>query len=179
MDSEPPSSVSVLIDSPAWLRAVPDAEDLCRRAVTAALSRAGAAGEVSVLLADDATVRELNRRYRGEDRPTNVLSFPAGAAVPPRFAADDEPAPLGDVALALETVLREAAEAGIGAADHLAHLVVHGALHLLGYDHGTDAEAAVMENLETEVLAALGVADPYAEEDPPAATAVAAAGTIR
>ncbi|HET6519995.1 MAG TPA: rRNA maturation RNase YbeY [Geminicoccaceae bacterium] len=183
MDSEPPSPVSVLIDSPAWLQAVPDAEDLCRRAVAAALRLAAPAparAEVGLLLADDAAVRELNRRYRGVDRPTNVLSFPTGAttaaAHPAAAARGDEPVPLGDVALALETVAREAAESGIGVADHLAHLVVHGTLHLLGHDHGGDAEAAAMEALETEVLATLGVADPYAEEDPPAA---AAAGTAR
>ena len=172
MDSEPPSSVSITVETPAWLEAVSDPERLCRRAVAAALTAAPAAaappGEVGVVLADDATVRELNRRYRGVDRPTNVLSFPAAGAagsMPAPAAGGDEAMPLGDVVLALETVAREAAERGVSVADHLTHLVVHGTLHLLGHDHGTDAEAATMEALETAVLAALGVADPYADDE--------------
>ncbi len=172
MDSEPPSSVSITVETPAWLEAVSDPERLCRRAVAAALTVAPAAappGEVGVLLADDATVRELNRRYRGVDRPTNVLSFPAadaaGSTPAPAAGGDEEAMPLGDVVLALETVAREAAERGVSVADHLTHLVVHGTLHLLGHDHGTDAEAATMEALETAVLAALGVADPYADDE--------------
>lgn len=166
MDSEPPNSVSVTVATPAWLRAVAEPERLCRRAVAAALATAAGdrprhRAEVGVLLTDDAAVRELNRRYRGCDRPTNVLAFPADAGAMP--AAAREPAPLGDVALALETVAREAAAGGVSVADHLSHLVVHGALHLLGYDHGTEAEAAIMEGLETAALATLGIADPYAD----------------
>ena len=113
-----------------------------------------------MVLSDDSAVRALNRDHRGKDAPTNVLSFPP-ALVPPAGAR-----PLGDVILAYETVRREALEQGKAAADHLRHLVVHGVLHLSGYDHETEAEAEEMEQLEREILAGLGIADPYA--DPPA-----------
>ena len=115
--------------------------------------------EASVVLGSDATVRRLNFAYRGKDAPTNVLSFPFQR--PPGTAVDSD-AYLGDVVLAAETVRREAVERGIEPKHHLQHLVVHGLLHLLGYDHQTDAAAEDMEGLETEVLAAIGVADPYA-----------------
>ena len=115
--------------------------------------------EVSLVLADDITVQALNRDYRGQDKPTNVLSFAAledgGPALP------GEPVALGDVVLALETVLREAREQGKPLADHLRHLTVHGALHLLGFDHESDEEATEMEALEVSILAGLGIADPY------------------
>jgi probable rRNA maturation factor len=109
------------------------------------------------VLADDASLRALNRSYRGKDAATNVLSFPF------------QPAPggcavrhLGDVVLAAETVRKEAAEQGIPPAHHLQHLVVHGLLHLLGFDHDTDARAEAMERLEAQILVTLGIADPYA-----------------
>lgn len=103
------------------------------------------------MLTDDDEVRQLNARWRGQDKPTNVLSFPAGDAVL-----------LGDVVLAFETVEREAAAQGKRFGDHLSHLVVHGALHLIGYDHVKAGDAAAMEALERRVLAGLGIADPYA-----------------
>ncbi|MCP5366323.1 MAG: rRNA maturation RNase YbeY [Hyphomicrobiales bacterium] len=149
--------------APGWDDALPGAADLCRAAAAAAFAAAAADGsgagpeaEVCVVLADDAFVHDLNRRYRGIDKPTNVLSFPAGE--------DDL---LGDVVLALETLRREAERDGKPLADHLCHLVVHGVLHLLGHDHGDAAEAAGMEALEVRVLAGLGVADPYAEDAAP------------
>lgn len=111
-------------------------------------------GEVSVLLTDDAEVKTLNADFRAKDRPTNVLSFPA-----PDFAAPH----LGDVALALETCAREAKDQGKTLGDHLSHLVAHGVLHLLGWDHEIEAEAEAMEALEREVLAGLGIADPYGQ----------------
>lgn len=121
------------------------------------------AAELSLLLTDDAHVRVLNRDWRGQDKPTNVLSFPAADE------DDEEPGPLlGDVAVARETTAREAAEEGKTFDDHFAHLLVHGLLHLFGYDHLEDDEAEEMEALETEILAGLGIADPYA--DPPTAT---------
>nr|WP_309604462.1 rRNA maturation RNase YbeY [Phenylobacterium sp.] len=107
---------------------------------------------VTILLTDDETVRDLNARFRGQDRPTNVLSFPAPAN-PERF--------LGDVALAHGVCAREAADQGKSLAHHLQHLVAHGVLHLLGYDHIRDDEAAAMEGLERAILAGLGIADPY------------------
>jgi probable rRNA maturation factor len=114
--------------------------------------------DVCIALSDDVAVRRLNARYRGKDKPTNVLSFPAG---------DDAQEPdsgsvfLGDVVLALETVQREAAELGIPPLHHIQHLAVHGVLHLNNYDHETDEDAAVMEGLEIEILATLGIASPY------------------
>ena len=115
--------------------------------------------EVSVALSSDANVRKLNATYRGFDKPTNVLSFPpaAGMIVPgaPRF--------LGDIVLAAETVMAEAEARDMPPADHLRHLVVHGLLHLLGFDHETDDEARRMERLETTLLARLGVPDPHAD----------------
>ena len=114
--------------------------------------------EVSLVFTDDARVRRLNKQYRGKDRPTNVLSFPAARVAPGRLGP-----PLGDIVLARETIAAESEDQGLTFADHLTHLIVHGFLHLLGYDHETDGEAAVMERLETAILARLAIADPYAE----------------
>jgi probable rRNA maturation factor len=142
-----------------WAR-VAGLDALAMRAVEAAFAVAPEAPstpvELSLLLSDDAGVQELNRAWRGLDRPTNVLSFPGiGAASP------DGMHHLGDVALAFETVAREAEAEGKTIADHVAHLVVHGVLHLLGRDHETDEDAEAMEALETAALASLGIADPY------------------
>ncbi|PEQ12918.1 rRNA maturation RNase YbeY [Novosphingobium sp. PC22D] len=117
----------------------------------------------SVMFADDAEVRVLNREWRGKDKPTNVLSFPM---LEPSDLVDLAPAGppemLGDIALALETCAREAADKGIAVADHAAHLVLHGLLHLAGYDHEiSDSDAEAMEALETKALALIGIADPY------------------
>lgn len=112
--------------------------------------------EASIVLADDAFLRSLNRTYRSEDAPTNVLSFPFKSS-PGEYGSGY----LGDIVLAAETIAREAAEQNIPPRHHFQHLIVHGVLHLLGFDHGTEAEAAVMESIEVEILAGLGVADPY------------------
>ena len=166
MDSESSHTIEVTAESEAWHSAVTDPLGTAQRAVVAVLEGPPAAAqrpmphvEVSVLLTDDARVRELNRVWRGVDKPTNVLSFPAREPGEPW--PSDGPALLGDVAVALETVLREAAAEGKAPGDHLAHLVVHGMLHLLGHDHEADAEADAMEALEVRVLAGLGVPDPY------------------
>ena len=113
--------------------------------------------EASVVLADDALLRSLNRRYRGCDAATNVLSFPFQPG-----PGAEQGGYLGDVVLAAETIAREAADLALAPDQHLQHLVVHGLLHLLGFDHATDGDAAVMEHLEVQILAALGIADPYA-----------------
>ena len=123
--------------------------------------------EVSVLLANDESVHELNREWRGRDEPTNVLSFPM-LTRGELLALEQEGPPdmLGDIALAWETCMREAAEKGIALADHAAHLLVHGFLHLAGHDHvESDEQAAAMERLEIEALAKLGLADPYGDRD--------------
>jgi probable rRNA maturation factor len=161
-EPEPPLhlSLTVLHQGGAW-SGIPSREHAVAEAAEAFARHprcAGARGaEVCVVLADDALVRSLNSSYRGKDTPTNVLSFPFQA--PP---GSGEVRQLGDVVLAAETVLGEAAEQGIPPVHHLQHLVVHGLLHLLGFDHDTDASADAMEQIEREVLATLGIADPYA-----------------
>lgn len=141
------------VEAQAWSEALPDAEALVLAAADATLASEGAVGEgVTLLLTDDATIRDLNRRFRAQDKPTNVLSFPAPQN-PERF--------LGDIALAYGVCAREAEEQGKPLGHHLQHLVAHGVLHLLGYDHLSDAQADEMEGLERAVLAGLGIPDPY------------------
>lgn len=148
--------VEIEIEADAWLRALPDAPALARAAGEAALRASSQGeGEVTVLLTDDAEQAELNSRFRRKDAATNVLSFPA-----PDFARPH----LGDVSLAYETCAREAEEQDKPLENHLQHLVAHGVLHLVGWDHQDDAEADRMEALEREILAGLGVPDPYARE---------------
>jgi probable rRNA maturation factor len=144
-------TVEVQVQSPLW-DAVPDAAPTVRAAIESAALLAPAGGEVSVLLADDAALRDLNRAWRGLDEPTNVLSFPAAKAGGPL---------LGDIAIAYETLHRESAAQRKAFLHHLAHLTVHGFLHLLGYDHATDSQADAMEGLEREALSRLKIADPY------------------
>lgn len=151
-------ALAVMVEAPAWRRRLPDVARSVRAATRAALTACGGPrdAELSVVLSDDARVRELNRAYRRKDKPTNVLSFPGGATRP------DGVALLGDVVLAFETCAAEAKAQGKTLRAHLTHLVVHGVLHLLGHDHMRVREAARMEDLERAVLARLGVADPYA-----------------
>jgi probable rRNA maturation factor len=160
--SEPPERLLVVIVHEAgdW-SAFAEHEQAIERAAAALAGhsrcRRALGAEATVVLADEALVRTLNRTYRGKDKPTNVLSFPF--QVPPGAARSGI---LGDVLLAAETLAREAAERTIPPVHHLQHLVVHGLLHLLGFEHETDSEAHDMERLETEILATLGIADPYA-----------------
>lgn len=151
-------TVEIEVEDDAWLRGVPDAEALTRRAAEAALAGARHEGEaeLTVLLTDDAEQRALNAQYRGKDKTTNVLSFPS-----PEFAAPH----LGDISLAYGVCAAEAQAQGKPLAHHLSHLVTHGVLHLLGWDHQTDTEAEEMEALERAVLANLGVPDPYAAQN--------------
>lgn len=160
-------TVDVAVSCIGWSRIDSAVECLAREAAEVAVEHAIMASgraweapiELGITLADAAEQQRLNHDYRGQDTPTNVLAFPAwDAATPVPIGA---PVLLGDVVLALETVAREAAEQEKPLADHLRHLVVHGVLHLLGYNHLTQAEAATMESLERLILAELDVPDPY------------------
>ena len=142
--------IEIEVEAEAWTGALRDAEAVVDRAAQAALGTVE--GDIVVLLTDDAAVRELNGRFRDKDRPTNVLSFPAPENAFPH---------LGDIVLAFGVCATEAEAQGKTLADHLSHLVVHGVLHLLGRDHEDDAEAEEMEAEEREILAQIGVADPY------------------
>jgi probable rRNA maturation factor len=165
------AAIDITVPHRAW-SALRGVKALCRRAALAALAAPAPPStlkggghalpegpvELTILLADDATLHDLNRRFRGIDKPTNVLSFPAGDD---RLPGDGGPVVLGDIAIAYETCALEAGRDRKPLADHLTHLVVHGVLHLRGYDHEIEREAEVMERLETELLDGLGVADPY------------------
>jgi probable rRNA maturation factor len=144
-------TTDLIVEETGW-NAVPDLADLCERAFAAAASVEPAEGTVSLLLADDEALHRLNRDFRGKDKPTDVLSFPAHEM--------DRPL-LGDIAVALGVSARDAEAQGTSLADHLTHLLVHGYLHLLGHDHEVEAEAALMEGLEIKALASLGIPNPY------------------
>ncbi|MER8461685.1 rRNA maturation RNase YbeY [Mesorhizobium sp. M1409] len=158
-DGALPVDIDISVEAGEW----PDEANLTRlvdRAVAAAFAETGVAGrsELSLVFSDDAHIRALNAGWRGKDKPTNVLSFPAfpllkGAPLPPM---------LGDIVLAAETVAREAALEDKPVENHITHLVIHGLLHLLGYDHETDAGAEAMEAIERAALARLAIPDPYA-----------------
>ena len=161
MIDETALAVEVTIPCPLWESACAGAANLATTAARLVLLRSEVlpASMVDVTLTDDAAQRTLNRTWRGKDTSTNVLAFPgADPAIPPPVGA---PLLLGDVVLAYETVAREALEQHKPLADHLRHLVVHGVLHLLGYDHTEPAEAAAMEAREIAILAELGVPNPY------------------
>ncbi len=162
--------IAILVEDEGWESVLSDAPALVERAVRAALEGGDVEGmelppdaplEISVMLADDDTVKALNRDWREKDAPTNVLSFAALDAEEPEDSGEGEPVLLGDVVLARQTVVREAEDRAIPVADHTFHLVVHGVLHLLGYDHEDDEEAEEMEGLETAILAGQGIADPH------------------
>jgi probable rRNA maturation factor len=154
--NSPDLSSDARISEPRWSERLDDVEGLCRRVLTSASAHMRAGGEVSVLFTDDAEMQVLNRRWRGLDKPTDVLSFPADGPKIPGAAAY-----LGDIALGYETAMADAETMGRPAAAHVSHLLVHGFLHLLGYDHVESADAAVMEPLEAMILSDLGWPDPY------------------
>jgi probable rRNA maturation factor len=156
-------ALDIVIESPLWA-SVPGVKPALRRAIKAALPEGQpkiVEAELAIVLTDDATIRKLNRQWRGRDQPTNVLSFPSPGARRPDIGTPL----LGDVVIAYETTAREAETQGLPLAHHLAHLAVHGYLHLLGYDHETEKEAETMERLEREILARLDVPDPYATRE--------------
>ncbi|MEZ5931448.1 MAG: rRNA maturation RNase YbeY [Alphaproteobacteria bacterium] len=190
MDSDGPTTVALTVNAPAWEEGL--GEDLdppepldaaAERIVRAALAAAVVtpwlkAGEVSLLLTDDREIRALNAAYRNKDRATNVLSFPGLDLIDGKADVGRPPAAvLGDIVISHERLVAEAAELEKAPLDHFAHLLVHGTLHLLGYDHEDDGRAEVMEALEARVLKTLGFAAPYAPvaeaEDQPAALSVA------
>lgn len=153
-------TVSIEVEDEAW-QALAGLDQLARTAVASALSGAGANGEereIALLFTSDQSIAEINADWRGKNNPTNVLSFPASSDMP---IPEGEPRPLGDIVLSHGVIAREAAEQGKTLHDHTAHLIVHGVLHLLGFDHETDAEAGEMERLETDILKGLGISDPY------------------
>ena len=150
--------IDMIVASPLWRRK-PRAATVVRKAIQAA-AKAGSTPrvELAIVLTDDSAIHVLNRDWRKVDAPTNVLSFPAKMA-PARRGA---PRLLGDIVIAYETIAREATAAGKPFEHHLIHLAVHGFLHLLGHDHATDRDAKKMERLEVDILARLGLPDPYA-----------------
>jgi probable rRNA maturation factor len=167
MASTAPLTSDVLIVAECW-QAESDAEAVIHRAIATAAEIANAdhgEAELAVMLTDDDGIRTLNSNWRGIDKPTNVLSFPALQPTGPR-GPDDAPLMLGDIAIAYQTTRKEADNEQKPFEHHLSHLAVHGYLHLIGYDHENDADAAIMEGLETEILAQLGIPDPYADSDP-------------
>jgi probable rRNA maturation factor len=169
--------VEVIVECGGWDEGV--LGDLSERAAEATLAHLGVPArgfEIVVMGCDDARIRALNADFRNLDKPTNVLSWPAtdlAAEVPgtrpdaPDPGTETDPEPLGDIALAWETCQREAQEQGKPLDAHVLHLVVHSVLHLLGYDHETDEDAALMEETEVRILGKLGVPDPYAAHDGP------------
>jgi probable rRNA maturation factor len=153
-----PLEVAFVVNSDGWpdgLDAI--ADTAIHEALTQSKAKIAGVAEVTVVLTDDAEQQDLNKQWRGFDKSTNVLSFPQLEPFTPVLGL------VGDITLAHETVEKEAAEMGITLQAHFTHLVVHGFLHLLGYDHIEEADAVKMESLETKILATLGIADPYAD----------------
>jgi len=154
-------TIDIIVGSPRW-KAQRGCKAILLRAVRAAAAMAATRrGELAIVLTDDSTIRALNREWRGKDAPTNVLSFAAAEGGKGRGAAPL----LGDIVIAYETTAREARAGKLPFRHHLAHLAVHGFLHLVGHDHATDTEAEAMEALEIAVLARLDIPDPYAMRD--------------
>lgn len=152
------AEIDIRIEARGW-DSLAGASAIVETAANAAFRVENRSGEVAILLTDDAAMRRLNAAFRGLDKPTNVLSFPA--ARPPGRHPPAESLFLGDIALGYETCRSEASDERKTLNDHLSHLVVHGVLHLLGYDHATKSQAEAMETRERLILASMGIADPY------------------
>ena len=148
-------NLEITIEDKDW-KTVPSLRKLARQAIKAALVDDDVS--ISVLFTSDAEISGINKQWRGKARPTNVLSFPVSVETP---VPKGEPRPLGDIVMAYGTILKEATEQKKPVANHVSHLIVHGLLHLLGYDHEIDAEAEIMEAREVEILKKLGIEDPY------------------
>ena len=147
--------VDLRVEAEAWTAAVADLDRVCETALSAAHAQTGKDGEVALLLTDDGEMQALNRDWRGKDKPTDVLSFPADPIEAPF---------LGDIAIGLGIASRDAGARSIPLGAHLSHLLIHGYLHLLGHDHMEDTEARQMEAIEVRALATLGIADPYSAQ---------------
>ena len=165
-----PALVDCVIEDPRWDDAdLPALSETAARAVLARLGIGPTGYEICVMGCDDARIATLNTEFRGKPTPTNVLSWPSEERAPDAPGQrPDLPLPgpdpeLGDIAIAYDTCLREAEDGGKPLADHVTHLIVHAVLHLLGYDHENDPDAALMEGLETEILGKMGLPDPYGE----------------
>lgn len=156
-------SVNVLIESSLWSQQSLNYSELLLKTINLTLQQELVAGvaEINIKLTDDVSVQLLNTQFRCQNKPTNILSFPADNEDGFNLFFDENYQSLGDLALAYETIEREAREQNITFHDHLVHLLVHGTLHLLGYDHITDEEAEEMESIEVKILSLLGIANPY------------------
>ncbi len=164
-----PLALSIDITDMGWTAQVPNIEALADECVRATLTAADPSilaspqlAEIGLLLADDTTLRTLNKQFRGFDKPTNVLSFPAARS---SVLVTGMPRPIGDIAISLQTVIAEAARDGKIVVSHTRHMIVHGVLHLLGHDHIEDADAETMETLEIAILAGFSIDDPYIEHE--------------
>jgi probable rRNA maturation factor len=166
--------IDVLVDSDLWTEPGKMRSVLRRAIAQAASTQSTSASELAIVLTNDSAIRQLNRLWRGIDAPTNVLSFPA-----PARQATDEPAHLGDIVLAYQTIAREARAERKPLAHHVTHLAVHGYLHLIGYDHEREAEAEAMEQAERDILRRLAIPDPYRQDTPKSATKRPMPKTVR
>lgn len=151
-------SLAIEIEDSRW-QGIAGIENLLKKAAAATLS-GQEAHEIACLLTDDQSMQDINKQWRGQGKPTNVLSFPAAKMGLP----EGQPQPLGDIVMAFDTIQQEAHESGKSLDHHISHLMVHGVLHLLGYDHHTEEDAEVMESRERAILGTLGISDPYENE---------------